>query len=220
MKATVGPNETVCPGCGLVLESQHRSNPLLHTAMILLHDVVQVFTGPNPHAPTHASGRFQFPNRPMRSGVPVESDHPWRAIVSDYLAEEPFRRTHIPPFTQEEIHASPVLVHGSIKIGPSSSNLYICLITAPGTVDWACIPVPTLLKFRNIPLYPMQNRRMCQGNASFRHDLDQIPGAELETQVPPHAEDNDFAIKVSSFKQIHSGPPSAHSPIMTGAPRF
>src|SRR5207249_4728372 len=39
---------------------------------------------------------------------------------------------------------------------------------------------------------------MCQGNASLRHDLDQIPGAQLETQVPPHAEDNDFSIGTTS----------------------
>jgi len=57
-------------------------------------------------------------------------------------------------------------------------------------------------------------------NASLRHDLDQIPGTELETQVPPHAEDNDFAIEVSPFKQIHSGRPSEHSRIMAGATTF
>src|SRR5262252_11111845 len=81
------------------------------------------------------------------------------------------------------------------------NSAYICLITAPGTIDWARIPVPALFKFRNIALYPAQNRRMCQGNASLRHDLDQIPGTQLETQVPPHAEDNDFTIEVSSFKR-------------------
>jgi len=53
-------------------------------------------------------------------------------------------------------------------------------------------------------------------NASLRHDLDQIPGTQLETQVPLDAEDNDFLIEVSSFKQIHSGQPPAHSPIMPG----
>jgi len=61
---------------------------------------------------------------------------------------------------------------------------------------------------------------MGQGNASLRHDLDQIPGTQLETQVPPHAEDNDFAIEVSSFEQIHSGWASAHSPIIAGATTF
>src|SRR5262249_40535234 len=104
----------------------------------------------------------------------------------------------------------------SIEIRPSSFNLYICLVTAPGPVDWARIPAPTLFKFRNIALYPAQNRGMRQGNASLGHDLDQIPGTQLETQVPPHAEDNDFAIEVSSFEQIHSSRPSGHSPIMAG----
>jgi hypothetical protein len=61
---------------------------------------------------------------------------------------------------------------------------------------------------------------MCQGNASLRHDLDQIPGTQLKTQIPLHAEDNDFAIEVSSFKQIHSGELSAHSLIMAGQRRF
>src|SRR5262249_62080203 len=55
-------------------ESKHRSNALLQTAMILLHHVVQVFTGPNPDATTHAPSRFQFTNSPMRSGIPVQRD--------------------------------------------------------------------------------------------------------------------------------------------------
>ena len=45
---------------------------------------------------------------------------------------------------------------------------------------------------------------MCQDNASFRHHLDQVPGTQLETQIPPDAEDNDFLIEMSSFEQIIS----------------
>src|SRR5215813_8581345 len=36
------------------LESQHRRNPLFHPTMILLHDIVQIFAGSDPHTTRHA----------------------------------------------------------------------------------------------------------------------------------------------------------------------
>src|SRR5262249_44004043 len=59
-------------------ESKHRSNALLQTAMILLHHVVQVFTGPNPDPrhmrPVDFSSRIArceaaYPSRVITRGV-------------------------------------------------------------------------------------------------------------------------------------------------------
>jgi hypothetical protein len=43
---------------------------------------------------------------------------------------------------------------------------------------------------------------MGQSDATFRHHLDEIAGAELKRQIPPDAEDDDFLVKVPSFEEI------------------
>src|SRR5262249_24892729 len=47
------------------LEPQHRHNPLFYPAMILLHDIVQIFAGSDPHTTRHATLGFQFADGPM-----------------------------------------------------------------------------------------------------------------------------------------------------------
>src|SRR5215470_7538785 len=65
--------------------------------------------------------------------------------------------------------------------------------------------------------HPSQSRSL-SAIIGFRHSRRMLPmnlsANGFETQVPPHAEDNDFAIEVSPLKQIHSGRSSAHSLIM------
>jgi hypothetical protein len=125
--------------------------------MILLHHIVQVFAGPNPYSAAHATLRFQFTNRLMRGGVAVQSDHTRWAVVSHSLAEEPLGSSHIAMFAQQEVHCLAVLVDGTIKIGPATLDVYICLITPPGAIHRPCVSIPSLFEFRNIALYP---RRM------------------------------------------------------------
>jgi hypothetical protein len=43
---------------------------------------------------------------------------------------------------------------------------------------------------------------MGQSDATFRHHLDEIAGAELERQLPPDAQDDDFLVKVPPFEEI------------------
>ena len=43
---------------------------------------------------------------------------------------------------------------------------------------------------------------MGQSDATFRHHLDEIAGAELKRQIPPDAQDDDFLVKVPPFEEI------------------
>src|SRR5271166_1809579 len=63
------------------LESEHRPDPLFYPAMVLLVDVIQVLARAYPHAARQGSGRFQFGDRQMRGGVPVQGDHPGTSII-------------------------------------------------------------------------------------------------------------------------------------------
>ena len=47
-----------------------------------------------------------------------------------------------------------------------------------------------------------KNSRMGQSDATFRHHLDEIAGAELKRQIPPDAQDDDFLVKVPPFEEI------------------
>jgi hypothetical protein len=41
-----------------------------------------------------------------------------------------------------------------------------------------------------------------QRDAALGHHLDQITGAELESEVPPHAQDDDLVIEVPPLEKV------------------
>src|SRR5580700_3280189 len=63
-------------------------------------------------------------------------------------------------------------------------------------------PVPAALELRSIMVHPAHDGGVCHRQAAFRHHLHQVPEAELEAQVPPHAQDNDLTIKVATLEQL------------------
>jgi hypothetical protein len=64
-----------------------------------------------------------------------------------------------------------------------------------------CAMIPALFKLRIILLHPPKNSRIGQSDATFRHHLDEIAGAELKRQIPPDAQDDDFLVKVPPFEE-------------------
>src|SRR5262249_41925492 len=142
--------------------------------MILLHDIVQIFTGSDPHATRHATLGFQFPDGPMRSGIRVQSDHAWHSMVSDCVVEETFGGDHITSFAQQKVYRSSTFVDRSIKIGPVSLHLYIGLVTSPRPIHISSVAAPALFEFRNVALHPSQNR--CMKPAQLRVRPSSGPG--------------------------------------------
>lgn len=116
--------------------------------MILLHHIVQVFAGSNSHAPTHESCCFQFPNRPVRSSVPVQSDHARCSIVPNRLPEEPLGGSHIAVLAEQEVDGLPEFIDRTIQIRPPAFDLYVRFVTSPGAVDATRIQAPTLFQIQ------------------------------------------------------------------------
>src|ERR1700758_5157557 len=138
----------------------------------------------------------------MRGGIPIQGDHPRGSMLFRRPGKEPLSGGHITPFAQEKVDGSTLPIDGAIEVDPLATNLNISLVYAPGIADRPRITVPALLKFRDIPLHPPQNGRMGQGDAALGHHLDEIAGAELKRQIPPHAQDDDFLVKVPPFEEI------------------
>src|ERR1041385_6529884 len=111
----------------------------------------------------------------MRGGIAIQRDDARRSVSLHCPIEKPLRSSHIPMFAQQEVDGLPVFVDCAIKIGPLPFDLYIGLITSPRAIDRPRKLTPTLFKFRNIALDPSENCRMCQGDPSLRHHLDQVP---------------------------------------------
>jgi hypothetical protein len=62
----------------------------------------------------------------------------------------------------------------------------------------------------DVLLHPTKNGGVGQGNAPFGHHPDQVTGAQLEGQVPPHAEHDDLPVKVPPLEKILRRRPFDH----------
>src|SRR5712692_12070006 len=63
-------------------------------------------------------------------------------------------------------------------------------------------PLPPLLQFRGVVLYPAQDRRVGQVDAPLGQHGHQIAIAELETQVPAHAQHHDLLTEMATLEQF------------------
>jgi hypothetical protein len=118
--------------------------------------------------------------------------------------KEPLGGCNITPSAQEKIDGSTLLIDGAIEVDPLAFDFDVGFIHTPGVTDWPCVMIPALFKLRDILLHPPKNSRMGQSDATFRHHLDEIAGAELKRQIPPDAQDDDFLVKVPFGKPATS----------------
>src|SRR4030088_1754494 len=51
-------------------------------------------------------------------------------------------------------------------------------------------------------VHPAHDGCVSQRQVAFRHHLHQVAVAELETQIPSHAKDDDLPVKVAALEQI------------------
>src|SRR5450755_4885029 len=148
----------------------------------------------------------------MRSRVSIERNNPRCAVLLHCLDEEAFRCRNIASFTQQEVYRPTLLVHCTIQVGPTALHLYIGLITTPRPTHWPRVLVPALLELRHIALHPAQNRSVRQCNSTLRHHLDQIPRTQFESEIPSHAQHDDFPVEMSSLKRIKCSHPVHYCP--------
>ena len=63
-------------------------------------------------------------------------------------------------------------------------------------------PVSTRLRLQTHIFSQVDDRRMGQRNPAFDHHFHEIAKAELEPEIPAHAEDDDLPIEMAAFEKI------------------
>src|SRR5208283_3198489 len=152
-----------------------------------------------------------FPRRPMRSLIVVERDLLWQpALALERPPEKRFGGCNIPLGAEQKIHRLSLLVDSTVKICPLAFDLHIGFVDSPGCADPAGETVPPLFELRNIARYPAHDRSVTQGNSALGHHFHKISKAELEPQIPAHAEDNDLPVELTALEKIiHAQHPSS-----------
>ena len=124
--------------------------------------------------------------------------------------EKCFGRRDVPLGAQEEIDSLALFVDRAIEVGPTAFDLNIGLVDLPGDACLVGETIPSPFEFRHIAPDPAHDRRMRQRNASLGHHLHEISQAELEPEIPAHAENNDLSVEMAAFEKIinaqHPGP--------------
>src|SRR4051794_32330298 len=107
------------------------------------------------------------------------------------------------PFCREQkVYRSTLLINGAIQIGPAAFHLYIWLVAAPRSAHCPTVPVPALLKSRNVSLHPSQNGGVRQFNTALTHHFNQVACTQFVTEVPPDTQNDDFLVKLPPFEQV------------------
>src|ERR1700730_4419726 len=153
----------------------------------------------------------------MRCRVTVQCGGPWsRSLALDGRAKERPGRADIALAAQAEVHGSARAIDRPVQVRPFAADLDVGLIDTPRRPDWPGEPVPAAFELRSIMVHPAHDGGVRQRQIAFRHHLYQVAIAELETQIPSHAQEDDLAVKMAALEQLIAGsaggisPPAAH----------
>jgi hypothetical protein len=100
------------------------------------------------------------------------------------------------------IDCTPAAVDRSEQIQPFTADLNIRLIDSPRATRVALIPADQLLQLRSVLLDPTVDRGVMNFEATLLHHLRQVPIANVELQVPAHAQQNELGRKVTSLETV------------------
>src|SRR3984893_11134452 len=139
----------------------------------------------------------------MRCRVTVQCDGPGsRSLALHGLAKERLGRDDIALSAQPEVYSSARAVDRPVQVHPFAADLDVGLIDTPRRPGRPGETVPAAFELWSIMLHPAHDGGVGQRQVAFRHHLHQVAVAELETQIPSHAQDDYLPVKVAALEQI------------------
>ena len=105
--------------------------------------------------------------------------------------QEPLGGRQIAPLTEPELNGVTVAVDRLVQIPPLPADLDIGFVGMPPTSDRSLAVIEPPQQQRRVMDSLAMDCSMINGDAALRHHLFQIPEAEIVSQVPPHAEQDD-----------------------------
>src|SRR4051794_40779714 len=91
---------------------------------------------------------------------------------------------------------------------PTSRFFDVSLVDTPLRPDRPGETVPAAFKLWSIMVHPAHDGGVRQRQVTLLHHLHQIAVAELETQIPSHAQNDDLSVEVAALEQlIHTQKP-------------
>lgn len=182
------------------LEGEHRVEALLYSPVVLLDEVVQVFTRPNLRLRAQHSILLEFRDSSVSSRVAVERDRFGRAVLFNCSGKEPFGCGNVSVLAQQEIDRESLLIDNAIEMSIAHA---LCCRFRPHAMK--CRPnghsVSRASRTPGHSIEPLLNSRMRDIHAALGHQLYQVTVAKFVGDIPTDAENDDCAIKVATAKQ-------------------
>jgi hypothetical protein len=173
------------------------------TSMVLLNEIVQVFRRTHLRVRGQQAIGFKFAHRAVRSRVAVQRDRRrGAALALDRLAEERLGSANITMGAQPEVDRPRRPVNGAVEVTPLASDFDVGLVDPPRRTHRRTEPFPPLLELGHVALHPAHDGRVSQGKAALAHHLHQVAQAQLEPQIPAHAEHNHLSVEVTTSEQF------------------
>jgi hypothetical protein len=166
--------------------------------VILLDDIVQVFTRPDLRLRAQHSTLLESCHSRVCGRIAVESDLVGSTVPLYCSCEESLSGSDISMLAQQEINCQAMPIDGAIEVCPAPFDSDVRFVHAPSGADGSRVGAPSLLELRDIALDPPEDCCMRDRDSSLGHHLDEVAVAQLVGDIPSDAENDYCATKVAA----------------------
>src|SRR5690242_8770568 len=121
--------------------------------------------------------------------------------MAQRFAKERLGGSHVSRPAQVRFNRFPATVDGTIKIDPTTTKIDIRLVRPPRSVHRSFERTPPLLEQNRIMDDPSEDRTGGDCDTQLAGNLGQVTVAELEAQIPPNRERNEFICETSAAEE-------------------
>mgnify|MGYP003674578617 CR=1 FL=1 len=130
----------------------------------------------------------------------IDGDAIWAAMARKRLSNKALCSRQVTAFAEEELDRIANAVDGTVKIHPLAAHLDIRLVDVPLASDGTLALVETLQQQGREVNDPAVHSRMIDAHAAFGHHLFEITKAEIVSEVPAYAKQDDRLVEMAAFE--------------------